>query len=156
VALPTESNTMSMVSPRFSIATATLVELLQARAQAQPQQLAYRFLRDGELDAVTISYAERNRRGRTIAALQDLRWLPTDMLPDDRTEQWIAPEISGATLAFLHYTSGSTAMPKGVMLTHHNLLHNSLIKESSGHTRAGGGSRRKGDTPQTISAALTI
>ncbi|MGB3533734.1 MAG: AMP-binding protein [Microcoleaceae cyanobacterium] len=35
----------------------------------------------------------------------------------------IAPE----TLAFLQYTSGSTGQPKGVMLTHSNLLHNSKI-----------------------------
>ncbi|MEL7039112.1 MAG: AMP-binding protein [Cyanobacteria bacterium J06592_8] len=43
----------------------------------------------------------------------------------------IAPE----TLAFLQYTSGSTGDPKGVMLTHKNLLHNSkIIYDSFEHT----------------------
>ncbi len=36
-------------------------------------------------------------------------------------------KITPETLAFLQYTSGSTGNPKGVMLTHKNLLHNSKI-----------------------------
>jgi amino acid adenylation domain-containing protein/FkbM family methyltransferase len=39
-------------------------------------------------------------------------------------ENWRAPHIQHSTLAFLQYTSGSTATPKGVMVTHGNLLHN--------------------------------
>ncbi|MEV7130404.1 condensation domain-containing protein, partial [Streptomyces sp. NPDC093260] len=40
----------------------------------------------------------------------DLSWTPVDVRPDEP--------------AFLQYTSGSTADPKGVVLTHANLLHN--------------------------------
>lgn len=37
---------------------------------------------------------------------------------------WSPPPLRPDTLAFLQYTSGSTGDPKGVMVTHGNLLHN--------------------------------
>lgn len=56
---------------------------------------------------------------------QSIPWLTTDKLPTDLSAaDWREPPISGDTLAFLQYTSGSTAAPKGVMLSHANLLHN--------------------------------
>jgi acyl-CoA synthetase (AMP-forming)/AMP-acid ligase II len=56
-----------------------------------------------------------------------LRWLATDTMAAEPAEAWQPPEIHGETLAALQYTSGSTAVPKGVLLSHSNLLHNSLL-----------------------------
>jgi acyl transferase domain-containing protein/acyl-CoA synthetase (AMP-forming)/AMP-acid ligase II/acyl carrier protein len=57
--------------------------------------------------------------------LKKLRWLATDDLPAAPTaEVQRAPAADLETLAFLQYTSGSTAAPRGVMVTHGNLLHN--------------------------------
>ncbi|HEU4416473.1 MAG TPA: fatty acyl-AMP ligase, partial [Candidatus Angelobacter sp.] len=37
---------------------------------------------------------------------------------------WVLPQISAGSLAYLQYTSGSTADPKGVKVSHANVLHN--------------------------------
>lgn len=63
------------------------------------------------------------RRGTDSPALSALKWLATDRLEDAATH-WQAPHTDGTTVAFLQYTSGSTADPKGVRVTHGNLLHN--------------------------------
>ena len=184
----------------------TWVELLQLRSQTQPDQIAFTFLQDGEIEAARWSYRELDQRSRAIAAqlqslnlsgqralllypagldyiaaflgclyagviavpayppqnarktpriqaiakdaeaaialtteamlprlqtlmgqavqAQFLQWLATDTLDPALADQWQMPEINGDTLAFLQYTSGSTGSPKGVMLSHRNLLHN--------------------------------
>ena len=57
--------------------------------------------------------------------LQKMRWLATDNVPGDLAPEWRDPAVTGNTVALLQYTSGSTAEPKGVMISHGNLLHNS-------------------------------
>ncbi len=51
-------------------------------------------------------------------------WIATDELASEGACEWRHPRVDDATLAFLQYTSGSTSAPKGVMITHGNLLHN--------------------------------
>ena len=57
-------------------------------------------------------------------ALKKLEWLSTDDLPASLAADWRDPGVNLETLAFLQYTSGSTAAPRGVMVSHGNLLHN--------------------------------
>jgi acyl-CoA synthetase (AMP-forming)/AMP-acid ligase II len=48
---------------------------------------------------------------------------------------WRRPAVAPESIALLQYTSGSTAAPKGVMLSHRNLLANSAaIQSAFGHT----------------------
>ena len=56
--------------------------------------------------------------------LNALPWITTDTLEDHAAVAWKEPDVGPSTLAFLQYTSGSTAAPRGVMVTHGNLLHN--------------------------------
>lgn len=57
--------------------------------------------------------------------MRSIRWLATDSIPQNISEDWQEPPIDSKTLAFLQYTSGSTSSPKGVAVSHGNLLHNS-------------------------------
>ena len=68
--------------------------------------------------------------------LKQLRLLATDRIGDDLSGLWREPVgVNSDTLAFLQYTSGSTSKPRGVMVSHGNLLHNQrLIQESFGQT----------------------
>jgi acyl-CoA synthetase (AMP-forming)/AMP-acid ligase II len=184
---------------------ASLVDLVRFRAQASPDTLAYVYLKDGSSDAISLTYAELERKAREIAAaltrhtvpgdralinhqpsldyiisffgclfagvtavpvypprfntkmerldaivddveprvaltskavrealgpaieshagLHRLKWIETDSLQIDPLDR-PAAGIGADTLAFLQYTSGSTSSPKGVMLSHGNLMHN--------------------------------
>lgn len=68
------------------------------------------------------------RVGQLLAedpGLQGLHWLATDEVADDLAADWRDRGADPEGLAFLQYTSGSTNQPKGVMVSHRNLVENS-------------------------------
>ncbi|MDM9382032.1 amino acid adenylation domain-containing protein [Chlorogloeopsis sp. ULAP01] len=75
------------------------------------------------------------RKSIDFPALKTLRWIATNNLEISWEQKWEKPVITSDTLAFLQYTSGSTGIPKGVMLSHTHLLHNSAqIQQCFEHT----------------------
>ncbi len=68
----------------------------------------------------------KNELINNTAELADIIWLDTTKISNEvRADDWILPEISESNLAFLQYTSGSTGQPKGVQVSHGNIMHNS-------------------------------
>jgi acyl-CoA synthetase (AMP-forming)/AMP-acid ligase II len=200
-------------------ATVTIVDVLRLRAETQKDQIAYRFLADGEEERGSLSYGELYRRARQIAAElqkqsavgqrallldssesdyivtffgclcagviavpiyaprvnkkgnarvesvvadaqpsvvltagagssavrdvvvasagEHVKWIDTNALPADGDDLWTPPVISGTEIAFLQYTSGSTAAPKGVMVSHTNILHNERMIQNAFDTKPG-------------------
>ncbi|MEG4227994.1 amino acid adenylation domain-containing protein [Microcoleus sp. N9_B2] len=55
--------------------------------------------------------------------LKAIHWLSAEVLCDDG-EKWQQPPIHPDSVAYLQYTSGSTSTPKGVMVSHANVLYN--------------------------------
>jgi len=96
---------------------------------------------------ISISRDCRARFGLTTAALakrvakndalSSVHWFTHEDLRNGAAEQWTAPRISPETLAFLQYTSGSTGDPKGVMVSHGNILANErAIQKSFGQNES--------------------
>ncbi|MFD7845660.1 fatty acyl-AMP ligase, partial [Nocardia sp. NPDC059764] len=70
-----------------------------------------------------------------LPELAALRWIATEEIPGECAANWVDPGVGPDTVAFLQYTSGSTSAPRGVMVTHRNLLHNQrVIAEAMDHT----------------------
>jgi acyl-CoA synthetase (AMP-forming)/AMP-acid ligase II/acyl carrier protein len=74
------------------------------------------------------------RRLAQNGELGEMQWLATDRVDRGLASEWRDPGCDKEALAFLQYTSGSTAAPKGVMVTHDNLMHNErVIRIAMGH-----------------------
>jgi thioester reductase-like protein len=55
--------------------------------------------------------------------ISNLQWIVTEDLQEPAGDA----AFSGGEILFLQYTSGSTSAPKGVMVTHENILHNCTL-----------------------------
>jgi amino acid adenylation domain-containing protein len=109
--------------PRSSRRTSRLLAIL---ADARP--------------AVALAAAEPVQRMRSwlerTPETAALSWLVTDEL-DPAPAGWEPPAPDGEAVAFLQYTSGSTSTPKGVRVTHGNLLHNEeRIRQAFGQSES--------------------
>jgi natural product biosynthesis luciferase-like monooxygenase protein len=66
------------------------------------------------------------------------RWVTSESLAGGAPAPWTAlPDISSEDVAFLQYTSGSTARPRGVIVTHANVLANQRAIRETFHVPAG-------------------
>ena len=104
----------------------TLPTILRIAADAKP---SVALLTSTLFENISSQNAIRNKFGTIKLLVTDCDEV------NDLTGKWQQPGIAGNDTAFLQYTSGSTTIPRGVMVTHSNLMHNlDLIEESFGLT----------------------
>lgn len=88
------------------------------------------------LAAVTIA----EKISQDAAAANPFTGIPCDeveKISSALAGEWRAPAVARETTAFIQYTSGSTSLPKGVMVSHANLLENQrMIQQVCGHDSA--------------------
>jgi acyl-CoA synthetase (AMP-forming)/AMP-acid ligase II/acyl carrier protein len=111
-------------NPRLILTTSDVVSKIQRIA-------ALKFADDDDLspELAKLVHAEQSDTLSEVNAGQ-LKWLITDHLQLDLAAQWQPVQMRGDKPVFLQYTSGSTGDPKGVIISHDNLLRNfALIKQ---------------------------
>ncbi|HVJ91439.1 MAG TPA: beta-ketoacyl synthase N-terminal-like domain-containing protein [Labilithrix sp.] len=84
-------------------------------------------VRDADVSVVLSTTTISAMRAMVEAVAPDLApvpWLTTDAVDIARADEWTPFEVEPSSLAFFHYTSGSTANPKGVMVSHSNVFAN--------------------------------
>lgn len=83
--------------------------------------------------ALTTSAIGNSKTGRN--ELEGLDWIATDRLDRGYASSWRDPHVDASSVAFLQFTSGSTTTPKGVIVSHGNLLYNErMIERAFEHT----------------------
>ncbi|MEQ1905165.1 MAG: aminotransferase class I/II-fold pyridoxal phosphate-dependent enzyme [Pirellulaceae bacterium] len=76
--------------------------------------------------ALTVFDVKDRREGMLDDApkLRQIPWVATERIPTELCSDWVKPKVMPRETAIIQYTSGSTGSPKGVMLSHANLIAN--------------------------------
>ena len=126
---------------------AAIVGVLYAGAVAVPMPHGTPRRLGQRLDAIAVDCAARAvicpaetirsfDSALTTTAARSLAWCASELAGDDGAN-FTTPEIQPDAVAIIQYTSGSISTPKGVALSHHNIIENeSLIKRAFAHDSA--------------------
>jgi len=96
------------------------------RARSRDWQSIALTLRHCAASALLVPSATADSLPAEIRTLPGLQVLPTDTLQGDAA-QWRRPAFAPSDTCFIQFTSGSTRTPRGVEISHDNILHNCAL-----------------------------
>ena len=74
---------------------------------------------------LTVNSVKEKQQGQE--GQPEYNWLCTEDIPLEIASDWVPTRLTDRDLGLIQYTSGSTGSPKGVMLTHQNLIANARM-----------------------------
>ena len=75
-----------------------------------------------------------DEKSQQNSGFEALQWLATEEIDRELAKDWQAPNLANDALAYLQYTSGSTSTPKGVAISHQNVLfHCANLQKACGY-----------------------
>ncbi len=80
-------------------------------------------------------YTEIERLAQPGMLPPSLQWHTTDLLSYDSPQECGQPSVTGDSIALIQYTTGADNSPRGIVMSHRNVLRNQrMIKEAFDHT----------------------
>lgn len=114
---------LDFITAFWGCAYAGAIAVPVPHGRSLPQEFTARLLRDANPRFICgNSSASKGRAWQNVT--NEAQYVDTSSLDMSRANSWRQPVQHGSDIAYLQYTSGSTSAPKGVIITHDNLIAN--------------------------------